>query len=405
MASLFWQPMLDMQEYKSMDLSNQYSKQTLPYRVQQSESEAQLKKAQATEATNKAEGYAAVRDAINEAAKDHDVTPGESLEIAAKTLAKMGRVNDAATILDKAELAQSRQSRQEMLAAQTELQKIRVRQAQISEIESSLENVKDQPSLDRAIQQYEATYKEPIPEQYKTYSPEMIDQLKRSVTSAKDRAMQDWRNAETARKEAADRAKEREAASRDSIARTTNEIRRRKIEIEEQREQRLRKEGADKGNKGAVVPPTVLVKQATNIISQRFPDLAVENSDEMAYNVAAKAQLMMKRNPGLDSTSALYRAVQEEASSVSSSVKGGINIGSFNVGGKRQSKYTGHASSRSEPFPAPKSQSELTAGEWYSTPKGSLYWDGKKFQTEAPSNKSGGRPTMDESDDVEDDDE
>lgn len=368
MPTPYWEPILDMQNLAKGEEELQYQRESRPARLQLINAQARM---QTQAADEKEEEATIMRDASNLVrlanTDGQKVDPIQGLRVQADYLSRMGRPMKAVDLLDKIELAESRDQRQKLQGIQMQKLDQQLAHEQAQHIEQALGTVTNQDELNDAIAVYEGTYNEKVPNAYRTYTPQMVETVRRNALSAKDRIALGLRQAELDRRESRDKdaadAKDREL----SIRQQRNEIAARSVEIRQDRETRLSKEGGGpKSKNGGVVPPKAMVDHAFSVIHDAYPDMSADQARFFARDAAADAQAAIKTNPGVDMKTAVYDAVTRNAKNIETSSKGGV----FGFGAKQVPSYRGVGSTEKNPMPMPDSVDKLVPGRFYKDSNG-----------------------------------
>ncbi len=363
MPTEYWQPFIDMQNLAKGEEELQYARESRPARLKLLDAQARMQSQQADEKEEESEIMRGAANLVRLASESgEEVSPIEGVRMQADHLSRMGRPQAAMDLLGKIELAESRDQRQKLQDTQMKRIEEQLAFQQAQHIEQALGNVTSQEQLDDAIMTFESVFQEQVPDAYRTYSPQMIETVRRNAMSVKDRITMGIREAELRRREAKDKdtaeAQRRDAAVKEQRARTAE----RSMEIRSDREQRLRKEGAGPGSKsGGIVPPKGMVDHAISAIRDMYPDLTIDQAKHFARDSAADAQAAIKSNPGIDMKAAVYAAVEKNAKNIESQMEGGI----LGIGGTKRNKYHAMGSSEKNPMTMPDSVSKLIPGRYY----------------------------------------
>lgn len=360
----FYEPLINAAQLQQMRQNTDFAKQEQPYHMQILQAQAKQSTAKAQDAADDVQAMQMARQAIQDAAKSgKQLSAADALEVGASTLANAGRLNSAATMLDKVELARSREERQKKLQVEEETAKLKQQEQHINWLQSALGNVKDQPSLDAAVKSYEAMTGEQVPETMRKYSPELIETLNSAVMKAKDRAVLEARNRSLDLREQDIASKIREREQKIGAAKVRNQIAERRADLSEEREIRLRKEGGGKTGKGAAVPPKSMVDHATSIIRNMFPDMPKSEVSQYARDAAADAMGDMKS--GADMKSSVYAAVRRSSSNIQEEIKSKSWFRD-----EKTSKYKGAGASEKTALPMPDAIDKMIPGRYYKDSKG-----------------------------------
>lgn len=360
----FYEPLINAAQLQQIRQNTDFAKQEQPYHMQILQAQAKQSTAKAQDAADDVQAMQMARQAIQDAAKSgKQLSAADALEVGASTLANAGRLNSAATMLDKVELARSREERQKKLQVEEETAKLKQQEQRINWLQSALGNVKDQPSLDAAVKSYEAMTGEQVPETMRKYSPELIETLNNAVMKAKDRAILEARarGLDLREKDIDSKIKEREQKS--GVAKIRAQTAERRVELSEDRERRLGKEGGGKSGKGSVVPPKTMIDHASSIIKNMFPTMPKSELAQYARDAAADAMGDMKS--GADMKASVYAAIQRNASNIQEEIK---HKGWFTD--EKENKYKGAGASEKTALPMPDSIDKMIPGRYYKDSKG-----------------------------------
>ncbi|TXH19231.1 MAG: hypothetical protein E6R03_00915 [Hyphomicrobiaceae bacterium] len=360
----FYQPFADAANIAAVKQKTAFEAQEQPHKLQTLKAQSMMEMGKAQEDADDRTAMLLATKAMKDAAAkapDGQMDLTKSLEIGASSLAQSGRLTQATSMLDKVELARARQELQEKRKMEQEGLRLKQQEQHINWLQSALGEVKDQPSLDKAVEGYEAMTGEKVPDGYRTYSPEFIGQLNRAVMKSKDRVMLDLRERSlTAREEdIQSKIRAREAAAGTARART--QIAQRRAEQAATREQRLARDGGGEKGKGSVVPPRAVVGHAESVIKQMFPDLSKDQVKQYASDAASDAQNLLRTSPGMDMKSAVYNSVQKNSDNIKSESR---------LFRPDKKTYGGAGSSDKSPLPMPKTMGELIPGRFYKDSKG-----------------------------------
>lgn len=366
----YFQPLLNAAQLQQTQQQTRFAQQEQPLRMDVLRAEAQIAKVKADELVADHKAMEIAREKMQEAAKTgKPLSAAEALKMGAETLANLGRFDQAGKILDRAELAHQREERAKLIQQQQAKLETQQQQQTLEWLDAALGDVTDQAGLDKAIKNYEATTGEKVPEQMRAYSPELIKGLRDATLKSKDRMTMQLRQAALDEKERAARERERVRDEELKFKRVRAGIAQRGVEIREERERRLGKEGGGEKGKGSVVTPKAMVDHATAVIRQMFPEVPPEQIKQFARDAAADAMADIRGNPGLDQKAAVYGAVQRNSSNIKTEIKPRL----FGLGDPDKShKYTGAGSSEKNPLPMPDSKDKLIPGKFYKDSKGTV---------------------------------
>lgn len=360
----FYQPFADAADIAAVKQRTEFEAKEHPFRLKSLEAQSMMDMGKAQEEADDRTAIVMATKAMKDAAAgapDGKLDLAGNLEVGASALAQSGKLKLASTMLDKVEQARTRQERQQKLDLEQAKLDDGQKQQRLEWLQAALGEVKDQPSLDIAIQGYEAMTKERVPPAYKTYSPVLIEQLNRAVVSEKDRGVLDTRQKQLDLRE--QELREREARGRQAAAtaRIRAGIAQQRVDQAATREARLAKDGGGVKGKGAVVPPPAMRNHAEAVVKQMFPDLSKDQVKQYALDAASDAQVAMGRNPGVDMKSAVYGAVQQNADNIKSESR---------LFRKDKTTYAGAGSAEKTALPMPATVRELIPGKFYRDSKG-----------------------------------
>lgn len=360
----FYEPFADAANIAAVKQQTEFAAKEHPFKLKSLEAKSMMDMGQAQEEADDRTAIVMATKAMKDAAAgapDGKLDLAGNLEVGASALAQSGKLKLASTMLDKVEQARTRQERQEKLELEQARLQDQQQQQQINWLQSALGEVKDQPTLDKAVEGYEAMTGEKVPAAYKTYSPLLIEQLNRAVMTQKDRGLLDARQRQL---DLRDReVSEREARGRQAAAtaRIRAGIAQQRVDQAATREARLAKDGGGVKGKGAVVPPPAMRNHAEAVVKQMFPDLSKDQVRQYALDAASDAQVAMGRNPGMDMKSAVYGAVQQNADNIKSEAR---------LFRKDKTTYAGAGSAEKTALPMPATVRELIPGKFYRDSKG-----------------------------------
>jgi len=242
-------------------------------------------------------------------------------------------------------------------------------------------DVRDQPSFDAAIDQWEQATGKRSPYFGMTYSDQLANDIEASSRTAKDRATERMKALEEQNRERHRRVQEGQQERR-------LEFDKMKAEQSKRREDRLEKGGG----KPVTYPTQGEVDQAYRLIretmpnKEEFPDIQAMTA---ASAVASRAKMIRAQNPGIDPDMAIRKAWEEMRKDIATISRPGTKIMGIEVGkGTKEEKFIRGPGSRDEPFDATKQKPEsFQEGAWYNTPKGlRQYMGGDRWA------KPGGEP-------------
>lgn len=360
----YYEPLISSAQLRQLEQKTEFEAQEQPFKLKSLEAKSMLDMGKAQEDADDRTAMLLATKAMKDAAAkapDGQMDLTKSLEVGASSLAQSGRLTQATAMLDKVELARTRQELQEKRKTEQEGLRLRQQEQHINWLQSALGEVKDQPSLDKAVEGYEAMTGEKVPDAYKTYSPDFISQLNRAVMKSKDRVMLDIRERGIAAREEDIQSKIRAREAAAGTAKARIQIAQRRVEQAATREQRLAKDGGGEKGKGSVVPPRAMIGHAESVIKQMFPDLSKDQVKQYASDAAADAQSMLRSNPGMDMKSAVYNSVQKNSDNIKSESR---------LFRPDKKIYGGAGSSDKSPLPMPKTMGELIPGRFYKDSKG-----------------------------------
>ena len=360
----FYEPFMSAAQVAEKKQQIEFNAQEQPFKLKSLEAKSMLDMSKAQEDANDRTAMLLATKTMKDAAAarpDGKMDLTDSLEIGASSLEQSGRLTQATAMLDKVELARNRQELQAKRKMEEEGLRLKQQQTHIDWLQSALGEVKDQPSLDKAVEGYEAMTGEKVPDTYKTYSPDFINQLNRAVMKSKDRILLDIRERALAAREEDIQSKIRAREDAAKTAKARVQIAQRRVEQADTREQRLTKDGGGEKGKGSAVPPRAMIGHAESVVKQMFPDLPKDQVKQYASDAAADAQSMLRSNPGMDMKSAVYNSVQKNSDNIKSESR---------LFRSDKKTYSGAGSSDKSPLPMPKTMGELIPGRFYRDSKG-----------------------------------
>lgn len=365
----YFAPIMSAAQLQQTQQQTKFAKQEQPYHMQILQNQARQSGIKTDEMLADQLALTLASEKIRAAAASgQQMTPVQALEIGVSELASAGRVSTAGQLLDRVELAKSREARQEVLDAHKKKLQYAEQTRELELLSNVLADVKDQAGLDIAAQIYEAELGKPVPPEYKVYSPELIRSLQNATISGKmrlqkqiaDDRLEQQRKAE-ANREAERRRKAGEAGARQELAS-------RRLEIAEERERRLKKEGGGAAGKGSATPSRVAVEHATSVARKFFPGLSGDDLESVSFDIAADAVAEAKRS-GADLKSAIYAAAQRAS--------GGVKAEKPHILSKEKPVYKGAGATLNNPLPMPATKDQLIPGRYYKDSTGEVrLWKG-----------------------------
>ncbi len=249
MAFDFYQPQLQAVELQQRQQQLQYDKQADPLRLDLLKGQARLTTAEANQKESDTVALKKAAMAVQNAqASGEKLTAADALTIQANELAASGNPTLAGNTLMLAERAQTQQERQDLLKEQRNKLQQAEQIQRLQWMEAALEEVKDQPSLDKAVQSYEALHSgDKVPEEYKTYDPAKIDALRRTAMTMKDRATLSLKEQDLLRKEEADKKKDEQRKRQLELEELRVRIQAQRAVMERDRKEAVQKEGGKNG--------------------------------------------------------------------------------------------------------------------------------------------------------------
>ena len=226
------------------------------------------------------------------------------------------------------------------------------------------------------------------------FSENLVDQINQSALTSKERY--DLMEKELTR-EGLREYRDKRLKQHDVLA----TISRSRLELARQRETRLAKAG---GGKQVGVPSSTETRLAKTFIDKDYPadNFNIEGREEAAITIASDARALRRQNPALDPAAAMRLAYENAKRS------GDFQV-TANKWAKSDAKFERRGRDPQTPLAMPKAASEAVPGRFYSTPKGTLLWNGDKFLSGAEAARwlstNNGRDESSTEDDDEGDDE
>jgi hypothetical protein len=265
------------------------------------------------------------------------------LESLAQTAAQAGLVTKAGTLAAQASLIRQRENTARAAGAkmnETQLDIIRKNADLQGQI---FGGVTDETSWNRANQLFQFQTGTQSPFAGMPYSPDLIKSISEQAISAKERAdlLQKQQTATELKN-----FRRRRLGQHD----TALEIQDRRLELMEEREKRLRKQG---GGKSVSSPAKAELDQAGRLITKDFPNLPAEDRVDAAYSIAAEARALRRQNPALDANAALQQAFQAARAAGDFQTIPGLTVPllGMDVPGTGKTGYSGRGKTATVPIP------------------------------------------------------
>lgn len=167
----FYEPLINAAQLREINQRTQFEAKEHPFKLKSLEAQSMMDMGKAQEEADDRTAIIMATKAMKDAAAgapDGKLDLASKLEVGASDLAQSGKLKLASTMLDKVEQARVRQERQQKLDLEQAKLDDGQKQQRLEWLQAALGEVKDQPSLDMAIQGYEAMTKERVPPAYKT---------------------------------------------------------------------------------------------------------------------------------------------------------------------------------------------------------------------------------------------
>ncbi len=301
-------------------------------------------------------------------------SPAETFSQLADLAAKSGLATKAEALSKTAAYLRAREAQTNSAMITARLNSIKAIREQARLTGQAFGGVTDQQSFDDANALYEFQTGQPSPYKGVPYSPELIDTINSQAMSAKERA--DEEEKRLTRQGLTDYRGSRLAQIDEQ-----NRLRRLRMQLAQQREERLAKAG---GGKGVASPTSSEIGQARGLIKREFPNLPSEDLRDSAFDLASEAKALRRANPALDASTAIaqaYSAARQRGDFAH------VRSGVMGVGAK--DAYASGKSS-ANPLSLPMTEEKgstrvntgaLKVGHFYISPTGVIgQWTGKGFK-------------------------
>lgn len=317
----------------------------------------------------------------------------DQLESLARTSADAGYINKAQELGKTSALMRSREAAADASANSAALSRIRTSQREAQLVGQLFGSVNNQADWDRAIATYEFRTGKESEFRGTPFDPATAARATQEALTANERLGLE-------EKSLGRKAQEKYRGRRLDQIDTQNEIRDRRVTLEEEREARLAKLG---GGKAITSPSVDEQQQAARMIQKDYEGLDPKDRKDAAFSIAAEARALRRRNPALDAAGALAQAY----AAAKQSGDFAMNEGMGGSGLLKKPTYTGRGKSSDVPASLPPSRKELKEGRYYTNPQGQVgQWTKQGFVLVAPRRGAGGAASArDEEDDNEDDSE
>lgn len=318
---------------------------------------------------------------------------GDQLDSLAQTAMQAGLVTKASGLAKDAALIKSREATQLDKVTSRKLSELKMVRETAGLMGQMFGGVKDEAGWEQANALFTFQTGQPSPYADLPYDPSLVSKINSNALTAAERAS------------AEEKRLTREATSAYRTSRlgqidTQNELRRRRLELEKQAEERRAKAGATP--KGGVTSANKAeIEQAETLLRKDFPGIEGVDLEEAAFSVASEARAIRKKNPAIDAAGAIQQALQvaREAGDFTETSVGSImgkEIG-------KKVKYSGKGRTAALPAPVPSNPKEAKVGRYYISPSGVVgKWNGKKFEITRSLSADNSR-SIDEENEEEDD--
>lgn len=209
-----------------------------------------------------------------------------------------GDVKQGADLAGKASLIRMHDASAALSQVRGGVLALTAQQKEVDMLGRLLGDVTDQASWERANNLYAFNTNNPSPWAGVPYSPELVNQLQAAALTRKDQIQTQINSANAKSLRAFRNIRLRQHD--DALA-----LQERRLEIAEDREDRLAKTG---GGKAVASPQTGEIQEAARLIKRDFGKLDATDTMNAAFSVAAEAKALRRQNPALDAETALQRA-------------------------------------------------------------------------------------------------
>jgi hypothetical protein len=240
-------------------------------------------------------------------------SPADKLLKDAEVYRGLGEHEKAGNLMRDAAAMMSSISAERSHSAQASLNQAKLVDSQANQAAEFIDdNIKSQADLDTANDMIEQVTGRPSPYRGKgmAYSPELIQRLKRSGLSAKQRATLDYdiQKIESGIEANDSLIKLRQARAIVAAA---------DVRLRDARALKLDKEGGDK-TKPETFPTNPEIESAAVEIRGRYPNLQSSDLPRFSFAVASEAKAMMNANKGLTAEAAVQRAIESRKDDLTS---------------------------------------------------------------------------------------
>ena len=236
------------------------------------------------------------------------LTGAERIFSDAEKLRNLGMPEEAGKLISEGALTASREAATKSAQSKERIDALKGADDVFSSIATFYDGVTDQASFDKANAIVTATTGMPSPLMGQQYSPRLIQQLKQSQMTARQRALLPY--------------EVQKAQNQVDSIRSLMDYRKARLDQYE-RALALRTEKQDRDSKAGgpnakdIGSPTETeVVQSGGLIRQAYPDLPREDLAHYSYLIASEARRIRKQNPGISAEEANQQALQENAAAI-----------------------------------------------------------------------------------------
>lgn len=236
------------------------------------------------------------------------LTPAEQTFSDADKLRSLGMPEEAAKVTADGALIAARDAAAKASESNARLNAIKGADDALTGIASYFEGVADQASFDKANGIVSAMTGMPSPLMGQQYSPQLIQTLKQSTMTARQKALLPYE---------VDKARAQADSQRSLIDYRRSRLAQYDQQLRDRREKADRDAKAGGGKATDIGNPTeVEVVQSGSLVRQRYPELPREDLAHYSYLVASEARRIRKQNPGISAEAANQRALEEQADTI-----------------------------------------------------------------------------------------
>jgi hypothetical protein len=305
----------------------------------------------------------------------------DNLDRLARASAGAGLTSKAQELAKTAALLRSREEAAAASRSTARLNAIKLTRERADLTGQLLTGVNDQASWQRANVLWEIYTGESSPFAKQPYSPELVERVRQAALTAKEKADLDDKYATA-------KATREYRGRRLGQLDTQNEIRRARLKLLQEREERLKKGGT---GRSVASPNKTEISQAETLIKRDFAGLKGAELEEAAFNVAAEAQALKKANPALSSSMALQQAYNTAREAGDFQETGGA----FRPG----TKYIGTGKTAETAITTVPAAPERIVGRYYLGAGGAVArWTGKGWEPTTVTRGAAAAASVDDSD-------